>query len=120
MEGVGTIWRRRWTRVSGQRYLDDGEGVEGCMKMLSFVVALALATAAHADGPRWDESTVSGVHDITGLIVEERPITVRERPITVREWSACERMFEGFAASRKAYFVYRACGDNIDNLSMPP
>jgi hypothetical protein len=92
------------------------------MKMLSFVVALALATAAHADGPRWDESTVSGVHDITGLIVEARPITFRERPITAREWSACERMFEfeHLPASRKAYYFYRACIDHIDNPSMPP
>jgi hypothetical protein len=43
------------------------------MRMLSFAVAMAMVTAAHAqiiDRPPWDLSTVSGPNDVTALIVE--------------------------------------------------
>jgi hypothetical protein len=40
------------------------------MRTLTFAVAIAIATAAHADEPWWDQSTVSGAHDITALIRE--------------------------------------------------
>jgi hypothetical protein len=39
------------------------------MRTLTFAAAIAMVTAAHAEGPWLNESSVSGVHDVTGLIV---------------------------------------------------